>query len=273
MSSCTYELPTVGNLEYTLKVERIKGSTIDRRRRTRLGDRDRRAMARRPESPEEELRARRLIDAGHSFVEPAGNREIRYRVLKRLLDILGASLLIVALAPLLLTVLAVLLVTTRGKPFYSQERVGYCGRRFRMWKFRSMRLDADKLQHLVKNEADGPIFKNRCDPRITRIGRIIRATSIDELPQLFNVLLGHMSLVGPRPMLAKEVAQQKTWQRRRFAVMPGLTCLWQISGRSEVSFENWMRMDLWYLSHQNLWTDLKLLVKTPLKVVTGKGAY
>jgi lipopolysaccharide/colanic/teichoic acid biosynthesis glycosyltransferase len=134
-------------------------------------------------------------------------------------------------------------------------------------------LDADRLQHAVANEKDGPIFKNRRDPRITRIGRLLRSTSIDEMPQLFNVLSGSMSLVGPRPPVAEEVAQYKPWQRRRLAVKPGLTCLWQISGRSEIQFEHWVRMDLWYLENQSFSTDLKLLVRTPASVISRRGAY
>ena len=142
-----------------------------------------------------------------------------------------------------------------------------------MIKFRTMRLDADKLQHVVKNEKDGPIFKNRRDPRITRIGRLLRSTSIDEMPQLFNVLSGSMSLVGPRPPVAKEVVQYQPWQRRRLSVQPGLTCLWQVSGRSEIGFEEWVRMDLWYVRNQSFLTDLKLLARTPVSVVSGRGAY
>jgi lipopolysaccharide/colanic/teichoic acid biosynthesis glycosyltransferase len=202
-----------------------------------------------------------------------GNQTSNYQVLKRAMDIVGSLALLVALSPVLLIVLAVLTVTTKGKPFFSQERVGLCGRRFRMFKFRTMRLDADKLQHLVQNEKDGPIFKNRIDPRITKLGRWLRKTSIDELPQLLNVLLGDMALVGPRPPVPKEVAKYKPWQRRRLAVKPGLTCLWQISGRSEIGFEDWVRLDIWYLQNQTLWTDVKLLVRTPLKVITCKGAY
>ena len=143
-----------------------------------------------------------------------------------------------------------------------------------MIKFRTMRLDADKVQHLVQNQHnDGPIFKNRRDPRITRIGRFLRKTSIDEMPQLFNVLAGHMSLVGPRPPVEKEVVQYKVWQRSRLAIKPGLTCLWQVSGRSEIGFEDWVRMDIWYARNQNFFTDLWLLIKTPWTVITGRGAY
>ncbi|HTQ40635.1 MAG TPA: sugar transferase [Pirellulales bacterium] len=210
---------------------------------------------------------------GMPLIWAEGNLSPEYQTAKRALDIVGSLALLVLLSPILLTVFAVLVVTTRGRPLFRQERVGQCGRRFWMFKFRTMRLDADKLQHLVQNEQDGPIFKNRCDPRVTRLGRWLRKTSIDEMPQLINVLLGQMSLVGPRPPVPKEVAKYKAWQRRRLAVKPGLTCLWQVSGRSEIGFEDWVRMDIWYLRHQNLWTDFKLLVRTPLKVITCKGAY
>ena len=206
-------------------------------------------------------------------IRSEGNHSVEYQAAKRAIDIIGALVLLFALSPILLTVLIVLAITTQGKPLFCQERVGHCGRRFRMYKFRTMRLDADKFQHLVQNEKDGPIFKNRCDPRVTKLGRWLRKTSIDEMPQLVSVLLGDMSLVGPRPPVPKEVARYKAWQRRRLAVKPGLTCLWQVSGRSDVGFEDWVRMDIWYLRHQNLWTDIKLLVRTPLKVITCKGAY
>jgi lipopolysaccharide/colanic/teichoic acid biosynthesis glycosyltransferase len=213
------------------------------------------------------------LQQGEQFVAPLGNRCRVYLATKRFFDILGALALMVMLAPIMLTTLAVLTVTTKGRPLFFQERIGYCGRRFWMIKFRTMRLDADQLQHVVINEKDGPIFKNRRDPRITRIGRILRSTSIDETPQLFNVLFGSMSIVGPRPPVAKEVAQYKAWQRKRLAVKPGLTCLWQISGRSEIKFEQWVRMDLWYLQNQSLSTDLKLFVRTPASVISRRGAY
>ena len=214
------------------------------------------------------------LEQNEPIVEPDGNLRRSYRFAKRALDVIGASLAILLLSPLLIGVFLVLAITTRGRPLIRQERVGYLGRRFRMYKFRSMRLDAESMQHLVKNEhTSGPIFKNRRDPRITRIGRILRRTSIDEMPQLFNVLLGHMSLVGPRPPLAKEVAKYKAWQRRRLAIQPGLTCLWQVSGRSEIGFDQWVRMDIWYLRRQSLWTDLHLLARTPLCVLSCKGAY
>ena len=173
----------------------------------------------------------------------------------------------------MLLVLLVLTVTTRGKPLYWQRRVGYRGRVFLMFKFRTMLPEAEKIQHEVENEQEGPIFKNRRDPRITRLGRLLRKTSLDETPQLLNVLLGQMSLVGPRPPAVQEVEQYRAWQCRRLAVVPGLTCLWQVTGRSEIGFEDWVRMDLWYLRNQNLWTDFKLLLRTPLSVLSGRGAY
>ncbi len=208
------------------------------------------------------------------LVAPEGNLSPEYRAVKRIMDWSCAVVLIVVMSPLLLAIWLLLAITTKGRPFFVQERVGYLGRRFRMVKFRTMRLDAEKLQHLVANQhAEGPIFKSKADPRITPIGRFLRKTSMDELPQLWNVLVGDMALVGPRPPLVKEVADYKPWQRRRLSVMPGLTCLWQVSGRSEIGFEDWVRMDIWYLEHQNLWTDVKLLVQTPWTVMTGKGAY
>lgn len=196
-----------------------------------------------------------------------------YLAAKRVVDIVGALVLLVVCAPLMLVTTLVLLVTTRGKPIFLQPRVGHCGRMFIMYKFRTMHPDADVQQHCVSNEMDGPVFKNRQDPRVTRIGRLLRTLSIDELPQLFNVLAGHMSLVGPRPPLLKEVLQYERWQRRRLAVKPGLTCLWQVSGRNEIGFEDWVQMDLWYIDNQHLLTDLKLLARTPHTVLTRRGAY
>jgi len=227
----------------------------------------------RPVSDQKVSLALERFRQGLPIVEPLGNQSWFYLALKRAWDIAGALFLIVVLSPILLATLVILTITTKGKPLFIQERVGYCGRRFRMIKFRTMRLDADKLQHLVQNEKDGPIFKNRVDPRVTRIGRILRKTSIDEMPQLFNVLAGSMALVGPRPPVPKEVEKYEPWQRRRLAIKPGLTCLWQVSGCSEVAFEDWVRMDLWYVKNQNLKTDAKLLAKTPTSVVSGRGAY
>jgi len=192
---------------------------------------------------------------------------------KRAMDIVGAAAALVLLSPLWVAILLILLITTRGKPIFCQRRLGYRGEPFTMFKFRTMALDAERRQHEVPNEQAGPIFKNRRDPRITRLGRFLRKSSLDELPQLVNVLLGQMSLVGPRPPLANEVAQYRPWQLRRLAVKPGLTCLWQVRGRCEIGFEDWVRMDLWYLRNQSLLTDLKLLLQTPASVLSGRGAY
>jgi lipopolysaccharide/colanic/teichoic acid biosynthesis glycosyltransferase len=177
------------------------------------------------------------------------------------------------LAPVMLVVFLTLLVTTHGRPLFCQKRLGYRGRPFTMIKFRTMTLDAESRRDEVPNEKDGPIFKNRRDSRITRIGWFLRTTSLDETPQLFNVLSGQMSLVGPRPAIGGEVAEYEPWQRRRLAVKPGLTCLWQVSGRSEIDFKDWMRMDLWYIRNQDLRTDLALLVRTPWSVLSRRGAY
>lgn len=212
------------------------------------------------------------VDSASSILAE-GNESIAYLTAKRAFDLLGAVVLLVLFAPIMLTTLVVLAITTKGRPIFVQERVGLCGRLFRMFKFRTMALDAAARQHLVVNEKDGPIFKNRRDPRITRIGAFLRSTSIDEMPQLVNVLFGQMSLVGPRPPVPGEVAKYQPWQLRRLAVKPGLTCLWQVSGRCEIGFDDWVRMDIWYLNNQKIATDLKLLVKTPLSVLSRRGAY
>jgi len=217
--------------------------------------------------------AQQSLAAGRPWVASAGNLSPAYQCIKRLMDVVGALALLVALGPVMLATLVLLTITTRGKPLFLQRRIGLGGRPFTLIKFRTMVDDAAQKQREIRNEKDGPIFKNRRDPRITRIGRILRKTSIDETPQLLHVLLGQMSLVGPRPPVPAEVAQYQPWQRGRLAVKPGLTCLWQVSGRSEIGFEDWVRMDLWYARHQDLRTDLTLLVRTPLSVLTGRGAY
>ncbi len=218
------------------------------------------------------LAIRRLVE-GREFVAPEGNRSAVYQRAKRAFDVAGALALLSLFGPVMLAVYAVLYVTSRGRPIYRQVRIGHLGRPFTMYKFRTMRLDADRIQHTVNNEQGGPVFKNRRDPRITRLGRWLRKTSLDETPQLINVLRGEMSLVGPRPPVGREVARYAPWQRRRLSVKPGLTCLWQVSGRNEIEFENWVRLDLWYVKHQSLWTDLVLLWRTPISVVTCRGAY
>ena len=158
---------------------------------------------------------------------------------------------------------------------YRSKRLGKNGREFTFYKLRSMHVGADserdRLMHL--NEADGPVFKLRRDPRVTRIGQILRSTSIDELPQFINVLKGDMSLVGPRPPLPEEADKYEAWQRRRLDVKPGITCLWQISGRSQIGFDEWMRLDLEYIRRQSLSTDLWILMRTVPAVLSREGAY
>ncbi len=202
---------------------------------------------------------------------PGGNRSRCYRSIKRLIDIVGAIGLLVIVSPLMIATCAVLAITTRGRPFFCQTRYGLFGKPFTLYKFRTMVGNAEDLKHLIKR--DGPVFKKSgcSDPRVTRIGAFLRKTSIDELPQFFNVLLGQMSLVGPRPLSCK-VDRFEGWQLERFSVRPGLTCLWQVRGRSEIGFDEWMRMDLWYVDNQSLLTDAVLLMRTPAIVLSCRGA-
>lgn len=202
-------------------------------------------------------------------------RVIHYRKRKRGLDILGSAILLVLFAPLLLVIALLVKLTSPGPVFYVSTRIGRGGRPFGFIKFRSMYVDADKRLADLKeaNEKDGPIFKMKNDPRITPIGRFLRKYSLDELPQLFNVLKGDMSLVGPRPPIPHEVEQYNDYCLERLSVRPGLTCYWQIMGRSNLSFQEWMELDHKYLREMGLWTDLKILLKTPLAVLKGDGAY
>ena len=194
--------------------------------------------------------------------------------LKRLFDIAASTAALVVLAPLLALTALIIKLTSRGPVLFKQSRVGLHGARFHLLKFRSMVENAEALKKnlAADNEQSGPVFKMRNDPRITPIGRFIRKFSIDELPQLVNILRGDMSIVGPRPALPKEVAQYKVWQRRRLSVRPGLTCYWQVGGRNEIGFEEWMRLDLQYVDHWSLGVDLQLILRTVPIVITGRGA-
>jgi exopolysaccharide biosynthesis polyprenyl glycosylphosphotransferase len=193
---------------------------------------------------------------------------------KRLFDIVSSAAALLALSPLLLGVALIIKVTSRGPIFFKQKRVGLHGKTFEMLKFRSMVVNAEELKAKLEamNEQTGPVFKMKNDPRITPIGRFIRKYSIDELPQLINVLRGEMSVVGPRPPLPKEVEKYAAWQRRRLSVRPGLTCIWQVSGRNQISFEEWMYLDMQYIDNWTLLTDLSLVLKTVPVVITGRGA-
>ena len=196
-------------------------------------------------------------------------------ILKRILDITISLAMLVFLSPLLLVVAALIKLTSEGPVFFMQDRLGLNKRRFRICKFRTMVADAEQkqvaLEHL--NEQQGPVFKIQADPRITPLGRILRKTSIDELPQLFNVLKGEMSLVGPRPLPFRDYEGfDQDWHRRRFSVRPGITCLWQISGRNSIGFDKWMELDMRYIDEWSLWLDFRILASTIPAVLKGTGA-
>jgi exopolysaccharide biosynthesis polyprenyl glycosylphosphotransferase len=199
-----------------------------------------------------------------------------YRLLvKRWIDIAGATVGLIVLGPFMLMIAAAIKLTSPGPALFTQERYGFHKRRFRMYKFRTMVVDAEKLQAGLEsqNEAAGPVFKIRNDPRVTSIGRMLRKTSLDELPQFFNVLQGKMSLVGPRPLPKRDVSNfDDSSLMRRFSMRPGLTCLWQISGRSNTSFEEWILQDLAYIDRWSLGLDMQILAKTIPAVMKGTGA-
>ena len=195
--------------------------------------------------------------------------------LKRTLDFLTSLILIVFLSPLLVLAAILIKLTSPGPVLFMQKRMGLNKRRFYIYKFRTMVADAEsrmkEIEHL--NEVSGPVFKIKNDPRITPIGKFLRKTSIDELPQLFNVLKGDMSLVGPRPMAVRDYEGfSEDWHRRRFSVRPGITCLWQVLGRNSIPFEKWMELDLQYIDQWSLWLDFQILVKTIPAVLKGSGA-
>jgi len=193
--------------------------------------------------------------------------------LKTLIDRIGAFFTLVLITPIMLGLSAVIKLSSGGKVFFTQERVGLNGRRFKLYKFRTMVENAEDLKKSLetKNEMDGPVFKITNDPRITRTGRFLRKTSLDELPQLFNIIRGEMSFVGPRPPLPTEVASYDLWQRRKLSVKPGLTCLWQVGERNDTTFEVWMKLDLQYIDNWSLWMDTKIMLKTIPTVIGGTG--
>ena len=199
------------------------------------------------------------------FSDVLVKESILYSVTKRLIDIVGSLFGIILLSPLFLIVaILIKLEDPKGKVFFAQERNGRYPKTFKMYKFRSMVHNAeDLLKDLMdRNEQTGPVFKINDDPRITKVGKFIRKTSIDELPQLFNVLKGDMSLVGPRPPIPHEVDQYNSYQMQRLAVKPGLTCIWQVSWRNNIGFDEWVEMDIEYIKTRNLWLDIKLIFKT-----------
>jgi len=189
-------------------------------------------------------------------------------------DRLAAAVLLAVVAPLIVLVTVLIKATSKGPVFFKQVRQGFRGKPFMLYKFRTMVSNAEQLRAELEvlNEMDEVVFKIERDPRITPLGRVLRKWSIDELPQIFNVLKGEMSLVGPRPMLHTEIEKFKYWQRRKLSVKPGLTCLWQISGRSNLRFEDWMRLDLEYIDNWSLMLDAKILLWTIPVVLVAKGA-
>ena len=213
---------------------------------------------------------------GLPIVEVAGPSLSRLdRVVKRSFDVGVSALLLVVLSPLLVALAAAVALTSPGPVLFGQDRIGRSSRPFRMYKFRSMWRDAEAVKERLKAESDvdGPLFKLREDPRVTPVGRWIRRTSLDELPQLVNVLAGHMSLVGPRPFVPAESEQFEGWGARRFEVRPGLTGLWQVSGRNDLSYDDLRRLDYQYVASWSLAWDVKILWQTPTAVFRGRGAY
>ncbi len=193
---------------------------------------------------------------------------------KRVIDVVAAAVALLLLSPLWLLIVAAVRLTSRGPVLYRQVRCGLHGRRFVLLKFRTMVENAERMRGEVEhlNVMDGPVFKAPGDPRVTPVGRLLRRSSLDELPQFLNVLVGDMALVGPRPPIPEEVDQYEPWQRRRLAMKPGITCLWQISGRSNLDFATWMELDLAYIDHWSLWLDTKIMALTVPAVFSGRGA-
>lgn len=192
------------------------------------------------------------------------NVEKRYEFIKRTVDIVCSLGALIILSPIFLIVAVAIKLESKGTVLFSQERIGRNGQSFKMYKFRSMVANAEELKKKLtaKNEMDGPMFKMKEDPRVTKVGKFIRRTSIDELPQIINILKGEMSLVGPRPSLPNEVKEFEEWMLERLTVKPGLTCYWQVSGRNDIDFENWMKLDIKYVEERNTLLDFKLIFKT-----------
>ena len=215
------------------------------------------------------------VDQKTQELRQSKRKSITYCVVKRTFDVVASSLALLLLAPVLLVFSALIFLDDpHGSPFFSQPRVGKDGKIFRFWKLRSMVCNAEELlENLMdQNEMEGPAFKIEDDPRITRIGRFIRKTSIDELPQFWNVLKGDMSIVGPRPPLPREVEQYTEYQMQRLSVKPGLTCIWQIQPRrNDLSFDEWVDLDIEYIRKRSLWLDLTLMLKTAVVMVHGEG--
>lgn len=198
-----------------------------------------------------------------------------YFFMKRAMDIICSGLAIIVLSPILFIVAVAIKTESKGPVVFCQKRIGKDGKEFYMYKFRSMCVNAEDILKKLeeKNEADGPVFKMKDDPRVTKVGKFIRKYSIDELMQLFNILKGDMSIVGPRPALPNEVEEYDDFAKNRLKVKPGLTCYWQVMGRSDIGFDEWMQLDVKYIKEMNFWLDIKLILMTIPAVFKGDGAY
>jgi exopolysaccharide biosynthesis polyprenyl glycosylphosphotransferase len=215
----------------------------------------------------DDLRGLPIIDVAPPALGPAD------RFAKRLMDLLGSGLGLLVLSPFLLAITLAIKLTSPGPVLFSQERTGRDGKEFRIHKFRTMRISAESEKSVLGNDVEGPLFKAHLDPRVTRIGRFLRQTSLDELPQLLNVFKGEMSLVGPRPFVPEESGEIQGWAAKRFDVRPGMTGLWQVSGRSDLPFDELCRLDYSYVASWSLWWDLHILWQTPSAVFRRHGAY
>ena len=216
-----------------------------------------------------------LIDKSIKAESYQSSQDKIYNICKRLIDIFGSIFGLILFSPIFLIVAILIKIEDpKGKVFFSQERCGKYPTTFKMYKFRSMVHNAEALLEQLqdKNEMNGPVFKIKDDPRITKVGKFIRKTSIDELPQLINVLKGDMSFVGPRPALIKEVEQYNSYQMQRLSVKPGITCYWQVSGRNNIDFDEWVELDLKYIRERNLWLDIKLIFMTIPALLGDKNA-
>ncbi|WP_244977846.1 sugar transferase [Clostridium paraputrificum] len=199
---------------------------------------------------------------------------IGYKFFKRVIDVVCSLAGLLLLSPVLIIVSILIKLESDGPIIFSQDRIGYKGQKFKMYKFRSMVVNAEELKKKLaeQNEMSGPMFKMKNDPRVTKVGKFIRKTSIDELPQLINILKGEMSLVGPRPSLPKEVKEFEPWMMERLEVKPGLTCYWQVSGRNSINFEDWMKLDIKYVRERSFWGDIKLILQTIFVLFGDKNA-
>ena len=214
------------------------------------------------------------VNTEQEVVQIYEKEKVLYNILKRSLDFIASLVGLIILSPVVLVVAILIKLESKGPIIFSQKRIGLNGKEFKMYKFRSMVQNAEELKEKLQkqNEMSGPMFKIKNDPRVTKVGKFIRKTSIDELPQLINVLKGDMSLVGPRPSLPKEVENFEGWMLRRLDVKPGLTCYWQVSGRNNIDFEDWMKLDIKYVEERNFLLDLKLIFKTVFVLFGDKNA-